>query len=105
MTKEQATNGAVLTVGGLTAMLALATQLGYLGPKEQIAELRLQRQADLQRVERLEHEIGNVSNDVSALVLARCMDTDNEAVWTTLRCSSRMGREFDPTPSRRARGR
>lgn len=103
MTTEQVTNRAVLTVGGLTAILALATQLGYLGPKEQIAELRQQRQTDLQRVERLEAEVMNVSNDVSALVLARCMDTDNEAVWTTLRCSARMGRDFDTTPPRRRR--
>lgn len=103
MTKAQVANGTILTVGGLGAMLALATQLGFIGPREQITELRTQRSADMQRVERLEGEMQNVANDVSALVLSQCMATDNEAIWTALRCTGRMGRNFDATIAHRRR--
>lgn len=103
MTKAQATNGMVLTVGGLNAILALATQLGYLGPKEQITELRTQRTSDLQRIEALETASANVGNDVGALARAMCMATDKEEVWVTLTCSTRLGRPFDATIAQRRR--
>ncbi|MHB1310586.1 MAG: hypothetical protein ACYC3L_01120 [Gemmatimonadaceae bacterium] len=87
-----------LTVSGLAAVLSLATSLGYLGPREQIAAMRAELAQAKARVDVVEQAIMEIREDQKGLAIFACVQTSNQVVYAQLRCSARFGTPTPPSP-------
>lgn len=86
------------TLSGIATLFSVLTYLGYLGPKEQLADMRKEVTQYKTRVEAAEQAINAIREDVTGIAIFACVQTRNQVVYAQLRCNVRFGTTIDPTP-------
>lgn len=86
------------TLSGIATLLSVLTYLGYLGPKEQLAQMRAEVTRAQARVEAVETEMTAIREDVKGIAIYACDQTRNQVVYAQLRCNARFGIALEPAP-------
>lgn len=86
------------TLSGIATLLSVFAFLGYLGPKEQLADMRIEVAKAKARVEAVEQEMNAIREDVKGIAIYACDQTRNQVVYAQLRCNARFGIALEPTP-------
>lgn len=87
-----------LTLSGMAALFSVLTAWGYLGPKEQLADMRLEVARAQARVEAVEKEMGAIREDVKGIAIFACVQTRNQVVYAQLQCNARFGTTLESNP-------
>lgn len=86
------------TLSGIATLFSVLTYMGYLGPKDQLADMRADVVRAQVRVEAVEEEMRAMREDVKGIAIFACVQTRNQVVYAQLRCNARFGTTIDPAP-------